>query len=160
MTLELFSKIANTSTALAILIVCMSFIPFKRRDPKSQLIGLGFLFELIAYSCLVIFTLKGKDINIPQSVQSIFYFLTLTVVYYIALNRRYRKFFVSVALIYVTLAVANLFFGQKNDLNTYSMAIGSFVLLVYCVLYWYRFWLIYQCRNFTGFLCSGSIQLF
>lgn len=138
MTLEIFLRIANGPTVLSVLVVLMSVFRFKRRGTESKLMGLTFIVGPIAFLSLGILHLKGKNVNIPASIETILYFIGLTMVYNFTLRGRYKIFFLVAALFFTTCAVINLLFGQQNDINTYSMVLRSIILIGYCILYFYR----------------------
>lgn len=138
MEVELFYLVAQVSTCLSLLIVLMAFLPFKYRKIESRLIGVASLISLATHGLLMLSSLRGKEVNLPQNVATILIFLPLAVAYYRALSRRYSAFFLISTLAYLSFAVYNLFFWQKDDYNTYTLAVGSFILLIYCIMYLYR----------------------
>jgi len=138
MTLEVFIRIAHLQIVISFLVVLMAVLHFKRRSTESKLMGLSFIFGPIAYLSFGILNLKGKNVNIPQSIETMLYFLVLTMVYNFTLGGRYKKLFLAAAIFFPTFAVSNLLFGQQNDNNTYSQALRSIILIAYCILYCYR----------------------
>lgn len=138
MTLQTFLLIVQFQVVLSVLVVLMSVLHFRQKSTETKLIGLTFTFSVIFYFSVGLLQLKGKNVNIPQSISAIFYFLVLTVMYNVALRGRYKKVFLAVAIFFVTFAVSNLLFGQQNDNNTYSKAVRSIILICYCIVYCYR----------------------
>lgn len=138
MTIEIFLRIANGPTILSVLVVLMSILYYKRRSTESKLMGLTFIVGPITFLSLGILHLKGKNVNIPQSIEPMLYFIALTVLYNFTLGGRYKNFFLATAIFFITFAVSNLLFGQQNDINTYSQAVRSIILICYCILYCYR----------------------
>ena len=138
MTLEVFLQIVHLQIALSVLVFLMSVLYFKRRRIESKLMGLIIIFSLITFFSLGLLQLKGKDVNIPQSINAILYFIVLTITYHFALHGQYRKLFSGAAIFFITFSVGNLLFGQQYDNNTYSRAVGSLILIGYCILYLYR----------------------
>ena len=138
MTLETFLVIAQTQVVLSVLVVLMSFYRYRQRAIETRLVGLTFLLGPIIFAMIFITELKGKSVNIPQSINAILYFLGLTALYNFALKRRYKKFFLATAVLFSTFAIANLLFIQQDDNNTYSQAARSVILVGFCVLFFYR----------------------
>lgn len=138
MTLETFLSIAQMQVFLSVLVVLMSFYQYGHRSIETRLIGFTFLLGPVIFAMILLIQLRGKSVNIPQSVNAICYFLGLTAVYNAALKRRYEKFFSSIAVMFTLFAVCNLLFIQQEDNNTYSQAARSVLLVGFCVLFFYR----------------------
>jgi len=138
MTLEIFLRIAWVQIILSAIASVMSVIYFKRRSMEARLAGLTFSFGVITYICIAIIDPKGKNINIPQAIESIFYFLGVTTLFSVALRKRYRPLFFTAAILFTIFSILNLSFIQKNEVNTYSRVIGAMFIIVYGILYCYR----------------------
>ncbi|MEJ7643030.1 MAG: hypothetical protein WKF87_00415 [Chryseolinea sp.] len=138
MSLEIFYIIFEISNFLAIVIVLMAFIPFKGRNFESRIIGVASLIMVATYLILISFTFHGKEVNIPQSVAVVLIVITLALLYHISLQRRYSHFFFISTAVFFIFSVCNLFFWQKDENNSYTDAIGSFLLIIYGIMYLYR----------------------
>ncbi len=100
--------------------------------------GLLYLLGVISMLLLAVINLKGKDVNIPQTGFHISYFLVLSCVFFKALRGRYKTLLTSVALLFFIFSIANLLLIQKNDINTFTISTSAFLLILYCILYYYR----------------------
>ena len=138
MTIETFLKIAQAQIVLSGIALVMVVLYLKEKSTESKLMGLIFAINVITYFSIGIFQLKGKNVNIPQSISGILYFLVLTAIYNFTLKGNYKKLFLTVSVFFVAFAIGNLLFGQQNDNNTYSKALRSIILICYCILYGYR----------------------
>lgn len=138
MTLELFIWTADIQLWLAVCIILMAYLPYRNRGPEARLIGFTGLLHVGGYLSILLIQPKGKDVNTPQNIEGILFFLTLAYLYFVTLRRLYAHFFKATVALFLTFALFNILFWQKNDLNTYSLAVRSFFILIYCILYWYR----------------------
>ncbi|MBA4057372.1 MAG: hypothetical protein C0490_21845 [Marivirga sp.] len=138
MTLEIFFRIALIHGVLSTLFVVLALVFFRRTGLETKVLILAFVFGPVAYLSMGALNLKGKQVNIPQSIDAIIYFCALTVVYYHALGKRYTKSFLTIGILFVVVALINLLFIQKMDNNTYTKVIRSIILISYCVFYCYR----------------------
>jgi hypothetical protein len=138
MSIELFLRIVSIVDVTGLVNFLLAFVFFSRRSLEAKLIGVFFGFSILLYSVLHVIELHGKEINIPQSFCGIFQFLVTTLLYYVALNKKNGGRFLSVAIVFFLFGIVNVLFWQKLDINTYTSSISSFIVLVYCVVYWYR----------------------
>jgi len=138
MTLENFMLITQISTALSALIAILSFLFFKKRTLQVKLLGLNFLYSVLMYYSLGVFDLRGMQVNIPNNIQMLATFLTLTGVYYLELKKRYTWFFVTLCILFAIFWGINIFFLQKMHFNSYTTAISNFIVMAYCIAYFYR----------------------
>src|SRR5882762_1737634 len=100
MTLENFMLIAQIFTALSGLIAILSFLFFKKRTGQIKLLGLNFLYSVLMYYSLGVFDLRGMQVNIPNNIQMLAAFLTLTGVYYLEFKKQYTRFFVTLCVLF------------------------------------------------------------
>ena len=138
MTIEIFLRISFFQIILSAIVVVMSVINFNRRGIETKLAGLTFLYGVITAIVLEIFPIKGKNVNIPQSLHAICYLITVTILYSVALRGKYRAFFTGATAIVLVISVVNLLFFQQNENNTYSRIAGSVIIIIYGILYCYR----------------------
>jgi len=138
MTFKLYQQIGEVGPALSIVIVMMSFFRYSVRDVKSKLVGLFHFLSLATYGSVATLDLRGMEVNIPQNIYAIANFIILIVVYYHALNKRYRNFYLVVGIGFLTFGLFNILFWQRMNFNTYTMTVGSFIVVINCILYWYR----------------------
>jgi hypothetical protein len=138
MTIELFARIVYIGMFLSVCIVLMSFFRFNQRSTESRLVGLIYLLSLCTYMSMSILALKGKDVNIPQTIHKISMVIALTVMYNVALGKRYKGYLTVVGAGFLLFAVPNLFLWEKNDISTNTLILSSFIILVYSIIYLYR----------------------
>lgn len=138
MTLENFMLITQISTALSGLIAILSFLFFKKRTLQIKLLGLNFLYTVVMYYSLGAFDLRGMQVNIPNNIQILAAFLTITGVYYLEFKKRYTWFFVTLCILFTIFWGINIFFIQKMHFNSYTAAISNFIVMAYCIAYFYR----------------------
>jgi len=138
MTIEIFMTIVKVIMILNGVIAGLSVLFYKRSATRIKLLGLYFLIPLIGYFCLGIFDARGMEVNIPQNIAMPLHFLILSRIYYLALQRRYHKFFLTVIALFLIFAFGNAFFIQGMYFNSYTAAISNVIVIVYCVAYFNR----------------------
>ncbi len=138
MKVELFFVVGHVATGLSLFILLMAFLPYKGRKIESRLIGVSSSISLASHLTIIFIPFHGKQVNLPQNIATLLIFLPLALAYHLILNRRYQTFFSSSTLCFLAFGICNLFFWQKDDYNTYTLAVGSLILIVYCILYLYR----------------------
>ena len=138
MKVELFFIMGYASTGLALLIFLMAFVPYQRRKAESRLIGGASLISVVTHLILLFGSFRGKDVNLPQNLAMLLIFLLSAAAYYHVLNRRYQRFFLISTVGVICFGVCNLLFLQKDDYNTYTVVLSSFILIIYCIVYLYR----------------------
>jgi len=138
MSIEKFMLIAQISTALSGLIAILSFLFFKKRTLQIKLLGLNFLYPVLVYYSLGVFDLRGMQVNIPNNIQMLASFLTITGVYYLEFKKQYTRVFVTLCILFTIFWGINIFFIQKMHFNSYTAAISNFIVMAYCIGYFYR----------------------
>jgi len=138
MTLETYLLTFKIQTVLAALVTVLSFIYFDKRQLEVKLLGLTFLLSFINDQMVDVFDLRGKEVNIPSAVYGIVAFIPLSLLYNKALNGRYRTGITILAILYLTFAILNSCFIQKEEINTYNYSFSAIVFLFYSILYFYR----------------------
>lgn len=138
MTIETFLLIVKIIMALNGLIALLAFLFYKRRSTMIKLVGLSFLYEVMGYFGLIAFDAKGMQVNIAGNLQMLFYFPTITAVYYLQFQKRYGRTFLTIVILFLIFALINLFFVQKMNMNMYTAALINFVQIGYCIVYFYK----------------------
>ena len=140
MTIEQYVTLAHLQTALSATVAILCFIKFKYRDAITRLIGLVFFTSFLANMTSFFFhqfpTLNAF-VNTAYPAFSIISFILLSRVYYLSLRTIPMKWFVIGAVVFISFALMNLFFLQKLTLNSYTNIFYSFILIIYCLLYFY-----------------------
>jgi hypothetical protein len=169
MTLQNFMLIAQISTALSGLIVILSFLFFKKRALQIKLLGLNFLYSVLMYYSLGAFDLRGMQVNIPSNIQMLATFFTITGVYYLEFKKRYARFFVTLCISFTIFWGINIFVIQKTHFNSYTAAISNFIVMAYCIAYFYRLMIDLPARHLrqlplfwisVGLLMQGAAATF
>lgn len=140
MTLQILNIFLYTQTALSAVIVFLAFKNFKSRDNYVRLIGLVFLLSFLANTTAFILYHSGlrKFVNFPQSGYDIAVLCIISLLYYAALHKRYGKFFLVVTACFLIFSLFNFIFLQKEAINSYNKFLSSFIVLCYCIFYFYR----------------------
>ncbi len=138
MTLEIFIKIAQFQVTLAALFVLISIVFIKRISGETKLLAWALLPGLMAFFSLGLLDLKGKEVNVPQTLDAIIYFCVLTVLYNYTLGGKYKKWFLTIGIFFLIVAGVNLLLVQQMDNNTYTKVLRSIFVTSYCVVYCYR----------------------
>jgi hypothetical protein len=138
MTVEKFMVIIKITMVLNGLVVVLSFLYFRRRSLQIKILGTHFLCLFLVYHSLGIFNLRGMDVNFPINAQLLFSFLAISALYYIQFGRQYGLIFATIAGLFTIFWVTNLFLIQKEHFHSYSASIASFLVMAYCVIYFYR----------------------
>jgi hypothetical protein len=139
MTIETYTTLAHLQTALSAIVAILCLIKFKSRDEIVWLFGLVFLSSFLANMTALAFHKfgLGQFVNISYPAFSIVSFVLLSRVYYISLRTIHVRWFVVSGVIVTAFALINLFFIQKLTLNSYTNIFYSFILIIYCLLYFY-----------------------
>lgn len=138
MKLELddFLLIFYFQTALSALVACFVFLRFNLRPFYVKLIGLSFFLGFITH--IVSLGVDGKIRNPIQTLNEIINFIIIILVYHIVLKKKYRLYFIITGSLFLVFALYNIFFFQKTELNSYTYALSSFLMMGYFILYFYR----------------------
>lgn len=140
MTLEVLTYIAYIQTALSASVAVIAFIKFKVRPIYIKLIGLAFLIGFVTNVVGLIF-LKAHlktNINIMYSIYDLTIILIISLIFYYALNMRYGRYFLIVNICFWIFAIINLLWFQKQSISSYNKFLSSFIIINYCVFYFYR----------------------
>jgi hypothetical protein len=139
-TLEGFLKIVLFQTALSAIVAVVCFYKYSKRHTYIRLIGFVFLIGFLANVAAAVLKSMGLNrlINVPQNIYLVTNFCLLSAVYFHILKKKAFKWFVSVAIAFVILALLNGFYLQKAGINSYTNVIQSLVIIVYSVIYFYR----------------------
>jgi len=140
MTLEFLNIVVYAQTTLSAFVAFFCLIKFRSRKRYVRLIGFVFLLSFVVNT--VAMTLYhcglGRYINIPQSAYDIAALAMLTLVFHNALNKRYGRAFLIIALCFLAFSLLNLLFLQKEGINSYNKFLSSLIVTCYCVFYFYR----------------------
>jgi hypothetical protein len=140
MTIEKFLALAHIQTALSAIVAILCLVKFKSRDRVVRLIGLVFLTSFLANMTALAFhkfTLLNAFVNATYPGFSIISFILISRVYYISLRTFHIRWFVLSTVIFIAFALSNLFFIQKEEVNSYTNIFYSAILIIYCLLYFY-----------------------
>ncbi|SHH98309.1 hypothetical protein SAMN04488109_6467 [Chryseolinea serpens] len=138
MTIEKFLIIVKIIMVLASVIVLLSFLYFKKRAIEIKLIGFNFLSPVVGYFSIDLLDLRGMQVNIPQNIEMLVHFVIITIMYYLALQKRYPKVFLTLLIVFSIFAIVNMLFLQKTYFNSYTVTISNVIAIAYCVAYFYR----------------------
>jgi ABC-type uncharacterized transport system fused permease/ATPase subunit len=140
MTLDIFLLTFFIQTALSFTVSATSFYQYGRRDQYIKLIGLLFLLSFLANGGAYVMFHVGlrKFTNIPQSAYDFIGLVIVSLVFYTAMNKRFKKFFLTVTFLFLIVALSNSLFFQKEGINSYNKFLSSFIITCYCVFYFYR----------------------
>jgi hypothetical protein len=140
MTLETLSFLAHTQTALSAIVAFLALLKFKSREPYIRLIGLAFLLSFLGnFSALILHSLGLKlYVNIPQSIYQLLIICVISLLFYHALNKRYGQWFLVITICSMTFAIISLLLIQKQFISSYHTFLDSFIIICYCVFYFYR----------------------
>jgi hypothetical protein len=140
MTLETYLLLGLVQTLLSAGVTILSFIRFRSRDEIIKLIGLVFLVSCLAnvgaYMLVKTQTFRAY-INIPYPIYSIISLCLYSRLYFVLLHKKKAGVFILVAAAFVVFALINIFFIQTTAKNSYTLFLHSFILIVYCLLYFY-----------------------
>lgn len=139
MTIENYTTLAHTQTALSATIAILCWIKFKCRTQVIRLIGLVFLSSFLVNMTALAFHKFGLNefVNTSYPAFLIISFILLSKVYYVSLRTIHARWFVLSAVIFISFSFVNLFFIQKLALNSYTNIFYSFIVILYCLLYFY-----------------------
>ena len=140
MTLQTLTCVGYIQTVLSAVVAFLALIRFKSREIYVKLIGLIFLLSFMANVAAYILYYLGLKFytNIPQSIYEPIMIGVVSILYYQALNKRYSRFFLIVTVCSIAFAVFNLFFLQKQSISSYPKFVNSFIIIGYCIFYFYR----------------------
>ena len=138
MTLEHFLFIHNAQLVLSLIILIMSVVYFRKRTIDTKIIALHFLLSFVPILVIFFLGLRGKLVNIPLNLYLLVQMFTLSLLFAIALGKKYKNLLLGAGLLFVVVWFINFLFIQKDELNTYTKAFGSIILIFYCLLYYYR----------------------
>lgn len=139
MTLETFLLISRSQTALIGLGFLIVLIRLRNRQKYVQFLGLFFLLSILSDFGTEIFKLFDI-LNYPSNVYIILSLPALTLIYFYALGKIHRRIFTLTNIIFIIFGIVNLLFFQKSAINSYTNALLSLIIIIYCVYYF--FWLI------------------
>ena len=134
MTAELYLTIVYTTTILSGILAIACLYKFLSREKIIRFIGLLFLCSFLCNLATII-TAQG---NVIGSIYIILLVVIIGLIYNHATAGKYRNQFLIISVVFTVFAVCNLLFFQKSQINSYSKLIGSFIIIVYCVFYFYK----------------------
>ena len=141
MTLKTFLVTAHLAPSLTAVGLLLFLIRYKAKQDYIKLLGLMLLASVIATAGqFLLFEIKIT----PNYASSIYYILELPMlatIYYLATNKTIpRTSVIIISGAYVVLGFWNLFFLQKNGINSYTLVMESIIIIFYALYYFY--WLI------------------
>jgi hypothetical protein len=134
MTLESYLVVVYVQAALSGIIALMCFYKFNARENVVKLIGLLFSLSFLS-------TMSTLNFGYGNITGSVYFLLSVIIagwIYNQATGRKYATLLLATSIIFVGFAVINLLFIQKNANNSYSKMAGSFIIILYCVFYFYH----------------------
>lgn len=140
MTLDGFLLTAHSQTTLSGIIAVLCFYRYGTRKQYVRLIGFVFLLSFVANLSALAFHVYGpkRFSNIPQSMYDIGNLCFISLVFYNALSKRYGTFFLITTVFFLGFSVLNFMFLQKEAINSHNKFLSSFIILCYCIFYFYR----------------------
>ncbi len=169
MTVEKFMTIIEITMWVHGLITVLCFLYFKQRSPQMKFLGINFLCLVLSYHSMNVFQLKGMEVNIPTNIEILTSFFSLTALYYVQFQKRYSSVFLALVVLFTIFWFVNIFFIQKTYFNSYSASVLNFVIMAYCVMYFYRLMIDLPERHLqnvpmfwisTGLLVQGAATTF
>ena len=140
MSVEILSYTAYFQTVLSAVVAFFALIKFYSREAYIKLIGLAFLLGFLANSCAWLLSWLGlrSFMNVPQTFYDSIIICVISLIFYYALGKRYGKMFFIVTVFYLLFALINFLFLQKHTINSYNKFLSSFIVISYCILFFYR----------------------
>lgn len=139
MTHSLYFKIFYLQTILSVIVAFTSMYKFKRRGTSTRLIGFLFLCSFISNVLgyiLVIFL--NRSPNLVGSLYNFVLIIIVTALYDYNTEKKYNKWFINTCVVVISLGILNLFFFQKDPVASYNKLAVSFIIIAYCLFYFYR----------------------
>ena len=133
MTVEIYLVFVYTTTALSGLLAIACFYKFSSREIPVRLIGLLFTCSFL---CSVASSITGYG-NVIGLIYVMLEILIIGVIYNHVTAGKYRNQFLLTSIIFTAFAIYNLLFFQKTEINSYTMLVSSFIIIVYSVFYFY-----------------------
>jgi hypothetical protein len=128
-------------TFLSALIAVSSFYRYTERSTVIKLVGilfaLSFVCNVTSYS-LFFFNYRADLINVPGSVFDSGTVIIATIIYNHLTKSRYKTAFLTIAVLFLSMALFNLLFFQKVNIASYNLLAGSFIMMIYSVFYFHR----------------------
>jgi hypothetical protein len=141
MTLERFLLIANMNPALTLIGLMLVLFRFNRKQTYIRLLGALLALSLMASALSLLFrNVFGMS---PNYGASLYNFFDLPVIILIFLSATKRKFGATdgvVLALYTCLALYNILFFQKQEINSYTLILKSAIVITYSLNYFY--WLL------------------
>jgi len=140
MSFEILNFTASLQTALSAIVSAFALIKFSSRSLYIKLIGLAFLLSFTANACaFLLFWLGLKSLmNVPQTFYDSIIICVISLIFYNALGKRFGKMFLIVTAFYLLFALVNFLFLQKHAINSYNKFLSSFIVISYCIMFFYR----------------------
>jgi len=141
MTLESYLLLAHSDTALLaiIAVLCLSRSTERKRN-DIRLVGLICLAGFVSNCLALLFaTLRlSGAINIPPSIYDYLFIFLVTILYNDQTSKKHERFLRVIPILYLIFGVVNLFFFQKEQINSYTKFASSLIVITYCAIYFYR----------------------
>lgn len=132
---KLVNDVCTVLTAVAFLL-CIYRFPVRNREVK--LIALNLFVSLAVTGIIVIGHISGPPINLPQNINCILMFPIILLMYHLAWNGRYRYVTIVCTVAFAIFSSWNIFFGQRTEFNSYTLAFGGLLVILHSVLYFYH----------------------
>jgi hypothetical protein len=138
--MEILNFTVYSQTILSALVAILALMKYQSRDIYIKLIGLVFLWGFFANVIAFAFYHIGLRpyVNIPQSIYDFGNIWLISLVYYHALNKRYKHWFVFTTIFFFLFAAFNLIYLQKQSISSYNKFISCFIVISYSIFYFYR----------------------
>jgi hypothetical protein len=139
MTAQQYFAIFYTQTTLSAIVAMVALFRFKARSTQVKLIGFSFLLSFVCnLIALAFWHSRSPYINVPQNLFFVINFCILTALYYSVLKKSYRVWLFIALSINTSYAVYDLFILEKDFMFSFVPFIGSFFLITFTVIYFYR----------------------
>jgi hypothetical protein len=129
-----------TDSALIAFVAAITLFHYKKQALLIKLLGLIYLAGFVANACayIILKARGGLLVNLPASLYDFVFVAIVSVLYYVETGKRYKSYFVSVVIIFTIAGLINLLLVQQTAIGSYNKLMGSFVIISYAVLYFYR----------------------
>lgn len=136
MTIEAFKIIFQTCEVLNLIVLALCLYRLFSRSREVQLLALIYLSSSVTF--IVANQLSGFARNAPQNYWIMLNGIAVILIYDAAWNRRYKMVSVASLLVFVSFALWNIIWGQRNLFNSYTIAFGSLIFVANSLLYFYH----------------------
>jgi len=142
MTLHQSLIILYVQSALFFLGAVFSLVQNKARQPQMRLLGLAMFVSVLGNHVADILRHYKISVNYSGSGFFICIIPLICAIYYQAMNKRYGRILLFVAIAHDIFAFINVLFIQKSFINSYTLIVQSIIIITLCIYYFY--WLLQE----------------